>query len=82
MQVQYFMRVGLNELNGSFNYSQVYSMIGLKLKLRQGSGRDRQGLVIKRPLKGHKIKKKKLCQELTLKLVATTHHHKYNFSLN
>ena len=25
------------------------------VKLRQGSGKDRQGLVIKRPLKGHKI---------------------------
>ena len=41
------------------------------VKLRQGSGKDRQGMAVK--VKG--LKASKPCLELTLKLVATFHHH-------
>ena len=40
------------------------------VKLRQGSGKDRQGMV-----KGERPKSLEPCLELTLKLVATRHHH-------
>ena len=45
----------------------MYKLIIAIVKLRQGSGKERQGMALK-------AKGLKACLELTLKLVATFHH--------